>query len=162
VPERSSAPTGTLELDARLYPGLPWAVELELRQSQGPHFIQSDPQATGPLPAPMPQTGSPSAHPLHGVAPPSLVPGRVADTAPVARRYPDLPWAVELELRQDEISQAQAVDIPWRKTPEMGSEVELPSSPPAFLAPWTEPARPYRVAERGKLVPLRPSERSSA
>jgi hypothetical protein len=43
-----------------------------------------------------------------------------------------------------------------------GSDVELPSSPPASLAPWTEPARPYRAAERGKPASLRRSERSSA
>jgi hypothetical protein len=157
VPEWSSVPIGPSEPGARLYPDLPWAVELDLRQAQGPHPTQSVPQA-----APIPQPDNYFAHKLHGAAAPSLAPGRVADTAPVARLYPDLPWAVELELRQDNISQAPPIDIPWRKTAEAESEVELPSSPPASLAPWTEPARPSRVAERGKQTPLWPSERSIA
>ena len=159
VPERSSVPTGAPEPDARLYPHLPWAVELELRQAQGAHPTQSIPQAAGPS-APMPN--NPSTHPLHGAAAPSLAPGGVADSMPVARLYPDLPWAVELELRQGEISQAPAIDIPWRRAPEMESEVELPSSPPASLAPWTDPARPYGVAEQGQNGPLWTMKRSIA
>jgi hypothetical protein len=148
---------------ARLYPHLPWTVELELRQAAAP---QPGPPSAEMAPIAAAPQESPSTHPLH--APFSRA--RAIETKPagaptvVGRHHPELPWSVESEWRQANFLQTEAVNIPWLKDSRDAArnEVELPSAPPATLTPWTDPARadPLGATERGKSAPRRPLGRS--
>ncbi len=117
---------------ARLYPELPWSVELELRRAAEMHVVPEWPAEAAVAPD---AAMSAPAHPLHGPAPSMSAAAPAAGV--VARLYPDLPWSVELALRQDEIRQAPTLDIPWHGAAPVA--VELPSTPPARLRPWVEP-----------------------
>jgi hypothetical protein len=148
---------------ARLYPNLPWTVELELRQATAQQHGSpaSEVAAIGSVPQ-----ENPSSHPLHAQFSQTRGIGTKPAGARVvaARRHPELPWSVESEWRQADFLQTEAADIPWLKDirDEARNEVELPSAPPATLTPWTDPVRadPLGGAERGKSIPRRPVGRS--
>jgi hypothetical protein len=150
---------------ARLYPNLPWTVELELRQAAAQQHRSSPVEAAAIAPA---RHETPSSHPLHAEFSPSWAIGTQPAGAPmmVARRHPELPWSVESEWRQPDFLPSEAAEIPWLKDirDEARNEVELPSTPPATLTPWTDPARadPLGGTERGKSAPRRPLGRSIA
>jgi hypothetical protein len=150
---------------ARLYPNLPWTVELELRQAAARQQGSSPVEAAAIAPA---RHESPSSHPLHAEFSQSWAIGtkRVGAPVVVGRHHPELPWSVESEWRQADFLQSEAAEIPWLKDirDEARNEVELPSTPPATLTPWTDPARadPLGGAERGKSAPRRPLGRSIA
>ena len=150
---------------ARLYPNLPWTVELELRQATARQ--PGSPSAELPPIAAAPQE-SPSTHPLHAPFSQTRAIGTKPADAPavVGRHHPELPWSVESEWRQADSLQTEAADIPWLKhiRDEAENDAELPSAPPATLTPWTDSTRadPLGGAERSKSAPRRPLGRSIA